>query len=199
MKNKILYIDTETTGLDCMRQDIIQLAALAEIDGELVDEFEIFCQPYNYDAIDRKALQVTGYKIEDIKEWHKPQAAYEAFKTFLNKYIDKYDKADKFVVAGQNVSFDIAFVRAWASKAGDKYIGSYMWHNEIDLKTFTAAARAWGLLHVPDLRLETVCAALGVEITKAHNAMADIRATRECLRIFRKMFERFENVDLKIL
>lgn len=192
--SKILYVDTETTGTDPVKQDIVQLAAIAEIDGKVVEEFNMFCQPYCYYNIDAKALEVNRFTVEELREWIEPQETHKQFISFLNKYVDKYDKTDKFIVAGQKVSFDIGFVREWARKAGDKYISSYMWRNEIDLKTFTAAARAWGLLDVSDLKLETICAALGIAIKKAHDALSDARAARECLLKFKEMFINFKGI-----
>ncbi|MDR3113364.1 MAG: 3'-5' exonuclease [Endomicrobium sp.] len=197
--SKIIYIDTETTGTNPVKQDVLQVAALVEIGGQIVSEFEIFCQPYDYSAIDPKALEITGFKISDIKEWHKPADAYRQFTEFLSKYVDKYNKADKFIPAGQNVLFDLEFLHSWVAKSGDKYFGSYVSRNYIDLRVFTVAARAWGLLQCENVKLETICAACGVELTAAHNAMADIKATRECLLKFRKMFEHFKETDIKQL
>ena len=43
--NKIFYFDTETTGLDPKRHDIIQLAYIVEINGEVKEEGEFKLQP----------------------------------------------------------------------------------------------------------------------------------------------------------
>jgi DNA polymerase-3 subunit epsilon len=197
--SKIIYIDTETTGTNPVKHDILQVAALVEIDGKIVEEFEIFCQPYDYNAISQEALETNGFKISDIKEWHRPQDAYRLWTDFLSGFVDKYKRTDKFMPAGQNVLFDVNFLFNWAAKSGDKYFGSFMSRSCIDLRVFAASARAWGLLQCENVKLETICKAFGVELTAAHNAMADIKATRECLLKFKKMFEHFKDIDVRQL
>lgn len=184
-KQKILYLDTETTGLDPEKNDIIQIAGIVEIDGEVKEKFNIFCQPYSYENISEEALVVHGKSITEMKEWQNPERALGQFVEILDKYIDKYAVSDKFFVAGQNVSFDVDFLYSWAKKGGNKYIGSYIWRNVIDLKTFTSASVAWGICNFKSLKLKEVCDRFGIELKNAHNAMADIEATRLCLLKFK--------------
>ena len=63
---KICYIDTETTGLDSKTCGIIQLAAIMEIDGEVVSEFETRIRPFDGCAISSEALEISGAKVEDL-------------------------------------------------------------------------------------------------------------------------------------
>lgn len=179
---KILYIDTETTGLDKNKNDIIQVAGIIEIDGEEKERFNILCQPFSYENIAPEALEVQGRTIEQIREFQDPRAAYKEFKAIIGKYIDKYDKTDKFYVAGQNVKFDLEFLHAWAKKNNDNYLGSYMWWYTIDLLVFAAALRAWGYIKTQALKLVDICQALGIEIENAHDAMADIEVTQKCMQ-----------------
>ena len=43
---KICWIDTETTGLDPRKHDVIQLAALVEIDGKIEAQKVWKCKPW---------------------------------------------------------------------------------------------------------------------------------------------------------
>jgi len=63
---KICYIDTETTGLDAKACGIIQLAAIMEIDGEIVSEFETKIRPFDGCSISPEALAVSGTKMEGM-------------------------------------------------------------------------------------------------------------------------------------
>lgn len=38
---KLLYIDTETTGVDPMQNGIVQISGCIEVDGELKEEFDL--------------------------------------------------------------------------------------------------------------------------------------------------------------
>lgn len=184
---KILYLDTETTGLDNKKNDIVQVAGIIEIEGKDVERFNIFCQPYSWENISEEALAKQNRTIKDLKSYQKPQDAYEQLKAVLNKYVDKYDKTDKFFPAGQNVLFDTDFMREWALKGGDKYFGSYISRNSIDLKVFAAAAQAWGICKFDNLQLESICKSINVELANAHDAMADIEATYKCLQHFKDL------------
>ena len=53
---KVLYFDTETTGLDAGKHGIIQLAALMEIGGEIVETFNMKFQPHEGALINPEAL-----------------------------------------------------------------------------------------------------------------------------------------------
>jgi DNA polymerase III alpha subunit (gram-positive type) len=41
-KMKVIYFDTETTGLDCRDCQIIELAMITVIEGKIVDEYDRF-------------------------------------------------------------------------------------------------------------------------------------------------------------
>ena len=64
---KILYFDTETTGTDPLRNDIIDLAVIIEVDGKVEHEESIKMQPLDYSTVELKALEVNGMTIEQIK------------------------------------------------------------------------------------------------------------------------------------
>lgn len=49
--SKIIYLDTETTGLDKEKNDVIQVAGIIEIDGKEVERFNIFCQPFSFENV----------------------------------------------------------------------------------------------------------------------------------------------------
>ena len=111
--SKIFYFDTETTGLNPKRHDIIQLAYIVEIDGEVKEEGQFKLQPMNYDTIDRGALEVNKITIEQLKTYQQPKLVHGQIVNLLDKYVDKYNKLDKFIPTGYNVQFDMdMFIRA---------------------------------------------------------------------------------------
>lgn len=184
--SKIIYIDTETTGLDKEQNDIVQVAGIIEIDGVEKERFNILCQPFNFDAVSAEALAIQNRTIEDLKGFKNPKEAYKEFISILLKYINKFDKNDKFYVAGQNVKFDLEFLHSWARKNGDVYLGSFFYWYCIDLYVFACGMRAWGFIDTPTLKLCDICKALDVNIENAHDAMADIEATSKCLKKIQK-------------
>ena len=70
--SKVIYFDTETTGLDPVKNDIIQLACIIEIDNQVVDEFEFKIKPFDFQNISQEALDVHGYTLEMLREFPGP-------------------------------------------------------------------------------------------------------------------------------
>lgn len=181
MSRKVLYFDVETTGLDCRANDIIQLAGLVEIDGEVKEEFDINMQPLNWESIQQEALAVHGITVDKLKTYMQTKNAYGKFVGILSKYCDKFDKADKFYVAGYNVNFDLDFLGQFFVKQNDPYLGSWINWRKLDPLPILHILDFKGKLLLPDYKLETVANHMGIEI-KAHDALSDVRATRQILQ-----------------
>lgn len=181
IKGKVLWLDTETTGIDPKINSVIQIAGLIEIDGEIVNEFNLNCRPADDDPISHEALIVNQHTEAEIRTFPTMRETYAAIIAIFAKHIDKYDKGDKFIVAGQKVDFDIQFLEGLFLRNGDKYMGSYLdYRRRIDLMDITKFLKAVGLIDVPDVKLETIAKYFSVPI-EAHDALSDIRATRACM------------------
>jgi len=96
---KILWFDCETTGLNAKENDILTLAGVVEIDGEVKEEFYLEMQPFNYDNISEEALKVNGLELKTIKTWMAPKLAYNQLIRIFSKYINRYNRNDKFICA----------------------------------------------------------------------------------------------------
>lgn len=179
---KILYLDTETTGTDPKVHDIIQLAAIAEIDGQEIESIEIKVQPFSYENISPEALQVNGLTLEQIRTFMEPKEAHGKLTRFLGKFINKYDKFDKFTIAGQKADFDAGFLREFFFKAGDQFYGSWFNYRHVDLLAVVRFLRYAGKLRIENDKLATISEALGIELN-AHDALEDIRATKKAMGI----------------
>ena len=178
--NKYCFFDIESTGLDPKRNDIIQLALIIEIDNKIVYKEKLECQPFDYSAIEPKALETNHLTIEQIKTFQTPQEMYKKLIKILDTYVDKYNKNDKFIPVGYNVNFDIGFLREFFLKNGNKYYGSYFDYHFLDGMALTFFMRYIGKLNLENYRLETSCKHYGIEIN-AHDALSDIEATRELI------------------
>jgi DNA polymerase-3 subunit epsilon len=187
MTRKIFHFDVETTGLDPKKNDIIQLAYLIEIGGVEKEEGNIFIQPFDYSSINPQALKVNNITIEQLKNFQDPGEAYRDLCKTLSRYIDKYDRADKFQPAGYNVGFDCDFFKEWFLKNGDVYYGSWFNWKQIDPLRVLYFLDGMGEISLPDYKLETVCEHFGIQI-KAHEALSDIKATKKLIEILSKLF-----------
>lgn len=185
MPIKILYVDTETTGVDPSKNGVWQVSGFVEIDGQYKEHFDFVFRPNPKLEWNEKAWEMCGKSKEEfaaLKLDH--NSAYSLFSNILNKHVDKFNKTDKFFICGYNAHFDDAMLRAWFDQNKDFYYGSYFWSSRID--AMTLATRK--LLHhrhlMPNFQLTTVCKHLGIDVDddKAHDGMYDIKLTWKLIR-----------------
>ena len=180
---KILFIDTETTGLSFQKSGLTQLSGIVRIDKKDVETFNFFIKPFKGAEINQKALEVQGRTVEDFEEekYTSEEKAYFYFKKVLEKYVNKYDKNDKFVVAGYNVKFDVDMLQAFFKRQNDNYLFSYIDYQTLDPLPCIKLLQLCGIL--PELennKLETWCKYFGIEF-EAHDSLEDICATKELI------------------
>lgn len=186
---KRIYIDVETTGLYSNSCGIVQIGGIIEIDGKVAETFDLRPQPFLDDDIYDDALKVTGLTKEEIwdpDKYEPPETVHKTLTGIMSKYIDRFNKKDKFHLLGYNVlAFDIPFMRAWFKKCGDKYFGSWFFHPPLDVMVIAAYMLQAKRHTVPNFQLSTVASALNLpwEDDKAHDAMYDIEITRWIMQV----------------
>lgn len=184
---KVFYFDVETTGVVPRKHDIIQIAGIVEIDGVEKETFNITMQPFDYEAISPSALKVNKTTVKKLRKYQTPQDAYKELMALLGRHVDKFDKRDKFYLAGYNVGFDIDFLKAFFTKNEDKYYGSWFNYRKIDPIYLLPVMHYRKLLpDLPTHKLSDVCDYFKIELD-AHDALSDIVATKELLRLLMEL------------
>lgn len=167
-KRNLLFVDTETTGLDADKFEIIDLAAvLTTPDNKTVlSSLEVKFRMERPDVAEKKALEVNGYNEID---WAPEKCASDRNTVALQLL----KMADDAVLIGHNVSFDERFLTTFLARLNHKP----NWHyHKID-----TVVLAWPLVisgKAKWLRLGDVCEALGIKQTRAHSAMGDVESCR---------------------
>lgn len=177
---KILFVDTETGGIT-EKSALIQLSGIIQIGKEIVDEFNYYIKPFQDSEVTDEALKIQGRTREEIETYQDEKEIFDKFMILLNKHIDKYQKDDKFIVAGYNVRFDIDVINRFLNRHGEKYLFSYIQSTTLDPLQWIAALQL--LKKIPKLKdnkLETWCNHFGIQL-KAHDSLEDIKATRELI------------------
>lgn len=181
---KLLYMDTETTGLDAQKHGLTQIAAIVVIDGEEIDRIVLDINPftYGYDVdVEDKALEITGKTVEMISAYPDQWKQHSIFIEFLENHVADRNRKDVFQIAGYNTSFDIGFIKRWFD-VNEVYFSRYFSYKDVDVFALVKHFRLFGLLDgCKDDKLGTVCEYYGIELD-AHDAMNDIVATRELYR-----------------
>lgn len=160
-----VWLDTETTGLNPHKNDVISIAIVRpQTDGtELVFSRKLKMErPENAHP---KALEVNGYTEEGWADAHDPAEVWHE--------IAEKGLLSECIVAGQNVKFDTDFVEAAFRRHGIKQRISYHTYDTVTL----------GLLvlkpYLTSVSLVPVCVALGIPVKDAHDALGDVRLAQQ--------------------
>lgn len=178
---KLFFFDLETTGTLVNRHGIHQISGKIVIDGEEKESFDYHVQPNPQAQIEPAALEVGGVTEEQIKAYPPMGQIYNKVVAMLGKYVDKFDKKDKFYLVGyNNASFDNQFFRAWFIQNGDKYFGSWFWSNCMDVYVMATPFLADRRADMKDFKQGTVAKTLGIKVDdeKLHDALYDIEICR---------------------
>lgn len=192
---KYFHCDLETTGTDKNRHGILQIAGCIEIDNEIKEDFEWFVKPYPDQEIDPEALAVNNIKLEDIENFMDPKVCLFEIKRLCEKYVNFWDKTDKFFFVGYNAKFDYDFFREFFIKGSitDKErqfgngFGNYFWVPPLDVMMLVAITlhKNRGDYNLPNFKLMSVAKLFNLvpENAEFHDAKFDIEITRKLFKL----------------
>jgi DNA polymerase III epsilon subunit-like protein len=186
---KILWFDCETGGVDPKTDALIQLSALIEIKGEVVDQINLKMKALPGKVITPEAIAKHGMTLEDIEAFEDPYVAFKNFYKFLSKH-DVKSKANRYIMAGYNSKFDCDFVFQWfLDITGETYaFWDYLQFKPIDIMPIIIGLHYAGIINTANDKLETICNHFEIPIN-AHDALSDITATRELTKkVLRKLW-----------
>lgn len=184
---KEIYIDVETTGTRWWENSIHQIGLLIDIDGVQTESHDLKLKPITGKIIEPKALEISGKTMADLETYPPASVVKAQLSEITDKYIDKYDKTDKFHIIGYNVHFDIAFLRQFYLDMGDDYYGSIFWSDAIDVMVL-ASNKLKDIRHkMKNFQLKTVAQTVGIQVdeSRLHDAIYDLELTKELYNILK--------------
>jgi|SRR5215217_3283709 len=182
---KRFWFDVETTGLHSHKDSIHQLAVLIEIDGVIVDTAEIKMRPFHFEELPEDYVTPVGGITKKIMYGYGSQhEGFKKLKKLLSKYVNQFDRTDKFYAAGYNCqAFDMGFLRVFFEKNGDTFFGSWFWSHSIDVMIIAGYKLEKERVRMSNFKLETVAKHFGLSVEGEgfHDALSDVKITREIL------------------
>jgi len=192
---KYLFIDVETTGINPDCNGLTQVSGSVQVGDALMESFDYFVRPFPQDIIESTALEVTGIDRRQFlppdhpdhlsvpgQLFEDPREIYVRLHTMLKKYVDQYDKGDKFHFVGYNAhSFDMPFLRRFWEKNNDRFFGSWFWYPCLDVMLVWAQILQDKRAELPNFKLATVAKYAGIDVdeTRLHDSHYDIELTRK--------------------
>lgn len=193
MRTYELYIcDTETTGLDPVTNDVIEVSFCRLSDGA---QKTWNIKPINFESIEHDALRINGHKKEDIT--HQTKFGRDTYKEaplvlveIENWLFEDNMPVSNRIIVGQNVAFDKEMLQRLWSKCNSK-------------ETFPFGRRTLDTMQIEffldwckdtlaeGYSLNNLTKKYGIKNEKAHTAAADVKATKE---VFEKQVEFFKKV-----
>ena len=185
----LLYLDTETTGLDVSTCSIWQLSGyIGDTAKGTIESFDYKLHPYRGETITEEAIAKTGVTQEELDTYPPQSEAFTSFLSLISKYVDLEDWNQRVIPVGYNVSFDLDFLRAWFTYNNSASLFSKnVFFPGIDVMYLASYYLLGERSKMRNFQLSTVYERLlNKPLSNAHNAMADIDATREILNVIVK-------------
>lgn len=170
VEDLLAFVDTETSGLVPGVARVIEVATiLATLGGTELARFDARIQVPDEHAV---PLEVAGINGFDRDEWRRTAVPFAEYEAFLKRWVQRGHVA---VPVGHNVGFDRRMIHE--SHYGARFCP--LSYHLIDTVSLAGVLRQAGVISTPNLKLGTVCDALGVVRVKDHRAMSDCLAARE--------------------
>ncbi len=173
---RLLFIDTETGGLDPQKHSLLTIGMCVMVDGNIVDKLEIKLKQDIYN-VTSAALNVNKINLLELDTDIK--TAFNQMFTFIRR---NFGNKDKVTLAGHNVNFDIGFLKVFWEE-GLKTIPEYqrdgfLWHklfdyHYVDTMQISAFLNDAGIISTPNNKLESLIKYFSLNPSSRHTALED--------------------------
>tara|TARA_R110002020_G_scaffold148509_3_gene324356 strand:- start:1019 stop:1627 length:609 start_codon:yes stop_codon:yes gene_type:complete len=195
MALKLFFFDTETSGINPVNDDIWQIAGMVEVNGKVIDAFDIKMRPRYIERIPEKLFKMFNTTKEEMMKYPSRESAFDKVLDFFSKHTDIESRDGSLIPVGHNAaSFDMAFFKKFFNEEF-KYKSMEWQHlldyHCIDTMNLCALAALTGVFpeEADSLRLADSCEIMGIDFDEeeAHDALYDVKKTRSLFKAFQKI------------
>ena len=180
MEERLLFIDTETGGLNPDRHSLLSLALVVWEDMEIIDSQELLINDGHL-SVTEEALSINKIDIKKHKEIAiSSSQAIEKITLFISKH---FPYQGKITLAGHNVHFDANFLKAFLSK-NDKDFNTCFSHRFIDTSSILYYLYITGHIKQKTISSDEAFKLFEIKVEGRHTALGDALATA---KLFNKL------------
>ncbi len=173
MRDRLLFIDTETGGLDPNRHSLLSLAIVVWEDMKIIDSQELLIND-GILFVTEEALSINRIDIEKHKRTAiSPSLAIEKVLLFINRH---FPQQGKITLAGHNVQFDVSFLRLLFSKNNEDF-SNFFSHRIIDTSSILYYLYLAGHIKQKAISSDEAFDYFGIKVEGRHTAIGDATAT----------------------
>ena len=173
--DKILFIDTETGGIDPASNSLLSLALVVWKELEVKASIEILIDDGVLNVTE-KAMEINGIDLgEHKKKAVTPAAALLQMDKFLNAH---FQKDEKITLGGHNINFDVNFLNMFLIRNGYNFQQRFS-HRFVDTSSILFYLYLTGKLKRRLTASQDAFDYFGVTVQGRHTARGDALATAE--------------------
>ena len=186
----ILFIDTETGGIEPGKNSILSLALVVWKESKIVASTEILINDGILD-VTAKALEINGIDLEEHKKKALPSAAaLQRFDTFIKEH---FPADEKIQLGGHNITFDVNFLNAFLAANNYNYSQRFS-HRFVDTASILFYLYLTGKLKEKITSSQQAFDHFGITVDGRHTALGDALATA---KLFSNLVGMLENRHAK--
>lgn len=175
-ENSFVIVDLETTGLNPMDSEIIEIGAIKVIDGKIIDTMDVFVKPNT--PVSYFITSLTGITNEMLEDGLN-----------INDALLKFEKFSKGLkLMAHNAKFDVGFLNKYMYDNFNRKILEDV-NDAIDTLKLSRII----VNDVPDHKLGTLAKRFNVDYTGAHRSLRDCEITLEVYKNMVKMYNNKNN------
>lgn len=183
MEKKILFIDTETGGIDPNSTSLLSIGLVAWSNGEILDTKEIFIK-HEVFKITPEAINLNSINLVNfIKTSVSPEIAFNEISNFINSNF--VDSIGNIVIGGHNTNFDINFLKKFLSTQNIEF-EDYFSHRFVDTASILKFLYYAELLSKDVSSSDQAFQYFNINIDNRHSALGDAIGTAQ---LFSKLIQ----------
>ena len=173
--DKILFIDTETGGIDPASHSLLSLALVVWKELEVRASIEILVNDGVLNITER-ALEINGIDLaEHKKKAVSPVLALQQFNQFLDIH---FSKDEKIILGGHNINFDVNFLNAFLTR-NDYNFQQRFSHRFVDTSSILFYLYLTGKIKRKLTASQDAFDYFGITVPGRHTALGDAFATAQ--------------------